>query len=90
MKWARLLEMQADAPPSARMSKESESKMGLRGPSSEIAAAALARAIPVARADNASRCVAVREGDQRRKRHQVKFHLAKKHLRHQNTKSEIL
>jgi hypothetical protein len=60
-KSATLLEMQADAPPSTKMSKESESKIGRRDLSSKTAAAALARAIPVASANKASRCVAARE-----------------------------
>jgi hypothetical protein len=73
-KSARLLEMQAEAPPSTRMSKETESIIGQRDLSSEIAAAALARAIPVARADKASRCAAAPEGERWQKRHKEKFH----------------
>jgi hypothetical protein len=57
-KLVRLLEMQADATPWTRMPKklESKSKLGQRDLFSEIAAAALACAIPVARADKASSC----------------------------------
>jgi hypothetical protein len=62
--------MQAAAPPSTKMLKESESKIGQRDLSSEIAAAVLARAIPGARANKASRCTAAHVGEQWRKRHQ--------------------
>jgi hypothetical protein len=72
----RLFEMQADAPLRTRMSKESESKIGQRDLLSETTAAALTHAIPVARANKASKCTAVREGERRQKYHQEKFHLA--------------
>jgi hypothetical protein len=84
-KSARLLEMQADAPPSTKTLKESKSKIVRQDLSSETTAAALALAIPVARADKASRCTAAREGERRRKRHQEKFHLSNRYLRHHNT-----
>jgi hypothetical protein len=72
----RSLEIQAVAPPSTSMSKESESKIARRDLLFETAA--LARAIPVAIAVRTSKRAAARCGGLPRQRHHKISHLMRK------------